>query len=234
MIDDNTGRTEPIAATQEPVAPAPLAVPVLEYATPSAYDPGVWRCKSYVVVNAGSDLPDRCVRCNGVPAVRVPWKFRREWNLKVTFGKPWRWPFIREPATTLHVGLCRWHAFTWRAVQIFMGLLILGGEGLICLTIYWSASRFNPLSLGDWIGTGFIAAIMLFVAYCYFFFHKPLRFGKRDNNGIWIRFAGTRFRESLLPLELPRHGWPSLPTPHGIARQLGRVVRHLLTSRGSQ
>jgi hypothetical protein len=129
---------------------------------------------------------------------------------------------INVPATTLHIGLCSWHAFVWRGVRILVGSLVGVVESLIVLSVL-RMGTFPPRSSDEWAAAGVVASIMLFLVFCYSLFKIPVRLTRRDATGIWIRFTGRRFRKSLRPL--PRAPGSNIP---GWLRMAGLAMRNII------
>lgn len=198
-INDAVAKSADDAAVPQSAVPVESPPHVLSYATPSAYVPGPWHWGFYVVVNPSSDLPDRCVKCNGATSERIPLRTRGAWALQFTPGQKWRVRIIRERGALLHIGLCRRHALEWRALRIVTGLLSVG-LGVVLLPFLWASKHSS-----DWVAACVLGAFLLW-AFCCSVIHKPLHIHSRDANGIWILYAGRRFRNSLQPLELPKRG----------------------------
>jgi hypothetical protein len=210
MTDKPPDKPDPAPQADVPGEP-PAALPVLSYATPSAYDLGVWRSGSYVVVSSGADLPDRCVKCNCEASVRIPLRIGGQWALQIALRPRWRAQLIRKRTAPLHVGLCWRHVIEWRTVRIIMGLVFTALGAVLFLSEYASKGHnFDPANPKDWLGAIFIWTCDL-ATVCYFYFQKPVAILRRDGHGIWLRFTGRRFRNSLRPLEVPKVGFPIWP-----------------------
>ena len=91
----------------------------------------------------------------------------------------------------------------WRAVRMILSLLFLALGTAIFLSAYYFKHQFDPYDPKDWMGAILIWSIVV-VTLSYFYFQKPASILKRDFNGVWIRFTGRKFRNSLPPLELPK------------------------------
>ena len=167
-------------------APPKPVIPVLAYATPGRFQQGIWRWGYFVIVSHATDLPDRCVNCNGPTVRRIAWR-------------TWRPSEIRNPdrrPTPLHLGMCRRHALRLMAMRLGFGLTFLG-LGAIALSARPPWARGN-IDAG-WILPGVQCGLCVIAAVYSFVRLMPWSISRRGRGTLWIRFTGVRFRNSLPP-----------------------------------
>jgi hypothetical protein len=219
MTDKPPDKPDPAPQADVPIEPPAAPLPVLSYATPSAYDLGVWRSGSYVVVSSGADLANRCVKCNGATSVQIPLHIGGQWGLQISAGRKWPVKIVSLRGATLHIGLCRRCAIERHIARIITALLALGlGAGDLYMMYAYPPGR-DDLMIGSFLG-GLLQCLLggfLLFTLCYVAFHKPLS-AKNRLTGIWLRHSGRKFRDSLPPLKLPgdgHFGWLRGKPPSG-------------------
>ena len=103
---------------------------------------GVWRDKSKMIVSKGSQLPDRCVKCNA-PAHGAKLKRKLSWHHPAIFILIlvatliyFIVAMIVRKTATVEVGLCQEHmAKRRRNVFITLALILLGVSGFVLTVI---------------------------------------------------------------------------------------------------
>jgi hypothetical protein len=173
------------------------AAPVLSYATPFGYESGVWRSGKYVVVSDDADLPNRCVRCNGVAKNRL-----------TLHAQPWRAP--------LHVGLCRQHVvywWFWRTIGLIcvtFGALVLVMFGAVFWSVLWSWSELKATDIVNVVFClGLLSGMFFLPPLLISRFLKPLGHMTRKGNTVWLWPSGRAFRDSLRELDSEPESSPS-------------------------
>lgn len=173
-----------------PSATPQAVLPVLSYATPYGYEPGIWRFGAHVIVSDDADLPNRCVRCN-----------RPADGLIMVRECPGRGP--------VHVGLCRRHRDIWWLWRI---------AGLICTTVgtfvfilLGAAFCVEAKSSGsEPMAAGIFDAVFCLVLLSGPFFLlgliisrvlKPMGHMVREGSTLFLWPSGQAFRNSLRKLD---------------------------------
>jgi hypothetical protein len=190
--------------------------PIISYATPKPFDlpTAAWREGNLVVVPIGSDLPPRCVKCNGPAAPKYT---RRS---KLTWFHP-AYYFILLPCLTLilalpmlliysvvitvvgkriwvAVGLCKRHG--WRVRRRKIAGVLMGVLGMSILIgilvaerqyqVHWSAQLVSAIAV---IGAVlFLASLLLETLTMHVL--QPARI---DKSYAYLKGASPEFLESL-------------------------------------
>lgn len=222
---DAVAKSADDATVAQSVVPVESRTPVLAYATPTGDSQRVCRSALDIIIGHDTDLPDRCVKCNGTTDRRI---------VVIPTLAPDASNSQRR-TSPLHIGLCRWHAITSRVRKFAVYALVafiaspvlfvfLLGTGILDRVLNRAARGGAPnnqtitLVLGSCFA--FIFTVCFLGLWRLYRNSAPLALVKYTTTSVWMRGAGYKFRHSLPPL------MPEEERVAAWARSAGRAIRH--------